>query len=343
MDIKPTPHYKKVASPTPPVQAFRSKNGKTRTNYVDGYVSWVKKPTTVGVTLRRSEPDSSSQQKTQPAEVSRIIPGAYSADADEGAVHAVSPNIKVIDFFSADVPDQSIKSKLWSRKWSSYAVNGFASLLVVGGLAALALTLHTNHSVTQRVRALAEPTKQPATNSAPSGTPIADVPTEDKPAEGAVAQYSVAPNSPKYLHIAKLGGYKSRVLRLGLTDEGAVAVPKSVWDVGWYDGSASPVDAAGSTLLVGHVAGPTTGGIFYNLHKLENNDTIDITMGDNSEKHYTVVSQEEVLASSIDINDYLVSPHTDKLGLTLMTCSGDFDARTNTYNKRIIVRAVMQD
>ncbi len=219
----------------------------------------------------------------------------------------------------------------------------FATLLILVGFASLALTLKSNHAVTQQVKALSDTSSVSSDTKQGSITGSVEMPSEDKPSDGVVVQYSVAATHPRYIQIAKLGGYKSRVLSMGLTDAGAVATPKSVWDAGWYEGSSSPADTTGAALIVGHVAGPTTAGIFYNLHKLESGDEVTITMGDDSVKAYSVVAKEEVVADQMNMNTYMVSKNIDKPGLTLVTCGGEFDPKTNTYDKRTVVFAVVKD
>ncbi len=245
------------------------------------------------------------------------------------------------------IPDAKQESKWFNKSTMMYRfVTSIAVVLMVLGGASFTLTIKNNHTVTKQARVLAAATSQAvdtSTSSNSTTTSSSEIPSEAKVPDTVVASYDVPANEPKYIHISKLGSYRSRVLGVGLTDDGAIATPKSVWDAGWYTASTTPGAGAGAALIVGHVAGPTTSGIFYKLHTLELGDEIEVIMGDDSVRTFSVVSSELKLVDEINTNDLLVSRDVDRPGLTLMTCGGDFDVRSYTYNKRTIVYATLKD
>lgn len=219
----------------------------------------------------------------------------------------------------------------------SVVMSGMAFVLFFGGVSALVLSVSSNKAVIQQAQALSEVV--PEENSTGESVGIGDLSEEPIPESG-IRSYSVAANHPKFIRIGELGGKSSRVLRMGVDKNNAISNPRSIWDAGWYDGSSLPGDKIGASLILGHVSGPNDPGIFYNLYRLKEGDTIEVEMGDGTVYKYSVVSKEEVSTDGINMNDYLVSKDIDKPGLTLMTCAGEFNTSTQQYENRLAVFAV---
>lgn len=237
----------------------------------------------------------------------------------------------------------SLRTKLWSRLQSSnprsLLGSAMALLLIVGGIVALLSSAHSNRLVTMQVQALSEKSENASDDSSGQSSSV-DVPSEDPVPESVVSSYSVASDIPKYISIPKIKISKTRILRMGVDASGSIKTPRNVWDTGWYEGSSKPSDTTGAALIVGHVSGPTNGGIFYNLYRLAAGDEINVTQGDGTVLTYKVVSKEEVPVDEINMNNYLVSKNVDKAGLTLMTCTGEFNPKTQTFDKRLAVFAI---
>jgi LPXTG-site transpeptidase (sortase) family protein len=122
-----------------------------------------------------------------------------------------------------------------------------------------------------------------------------------------------------------------------------VGVPKKngTWNVswlgnqaGWLEGTAFP-SWNGNSVLTGHVYNSNgLPGPFVNLNKLKYGDQIIIhAYGQN---YIFEVRSDEV----VEPNDKSVLKHEEKPWLTLVTCK-DYDEKTNTYKKRVVVRAVL--
>ena len=233
--------------------------------------------------------------------------------------------------------------KLWSRIQTSnprsILGSAMAMLLIIGGIVALLSSAHSNRIVTMQVQALSEKSENASDDSSGQSS-SGDVPSEDPVPDSVISSYSVAPDVPKYISIPKIKISKTRILRMGIDNGGSIKTPRNVWDTGWYEGSSKPSEATGAALIVGHVSGPTNGGIFYNLYRLANGDEINVTQGDGTTFTYKVVSKEEVPVDEINMNNYLVSKNIDKAGLTLMTCTGEFNPKTQTFDKRLAVFAI---
>lgn len=167
---------------------------------------------------------------------------------------------------------------------------------------------------------------------------------ETQPSEAEVAEYTVAPDRPRYLTIEKLGVNKSRILPMGVNSAGELDTPNNIFDVGWYEGSGKPGE--GKTMMIdGHNGGPHVYGVFKNLPSLVEGDIIQVERGDGAVFKYAVVENTAVpLAES---NEYMStaakSPKAGKEAVTLITCTGEWSQQQGTYLSRQFTRAVLTD
>jgi len=223
----------------------------------------------------------------------------------------------------------------------SIIMSAMSTMLLIGGTVALVSSFTTNRVVGSQVKALSDKANS-SVNESLGATDSSDagVPSEEKVPEAVVNSYQPPADEPRYIHIPKIKNTKTRVLKMGTGKDGAVQTPRTTWDTGWFDGSSKPGDKVGSALIVGHVSGLTGGGVFYNLYRLTEGDEIIVEMGDGTKHTYHVVSKEEVPAEGINMNNYLISKNIDKPGLTLMTCAGEYNPVTQTFENRLAVFAV---
>ncbi len=223
----------------------------------------------------------------------------------------------------------------------SIAMSAMSTMLLVGGTVALISSFTTNRVVGSQVKALSDKANS-SVNESLGATDSSDVgvPSEEKVPEAVVNSYKPPADEPRYIHIPKIKNTKTRVLKMGTGKDDAVQTPRTTWDTGWFDGSSKPGDKVGSALIVGHVSGLTGGGVFYNLYRLTEGDEIIVEMGDGTKYTYRVVSKEEVPADGLNMNNYLVSKDIDKPGLTIMTCAGEYNPVTQTFENRLAVFAV---
>ena len=103
---------------------------------------------------------------------------------------------------------------------------------------------------------------------------------------------------------------------------------------GWLEGSAYPT-WSGNSVITGHVTlSNGLPGPFTNLSQLKYGDTIIVHA--NGQK-YTYEIRENKTVSPTDSS---VFKHEEKAWLTFITCK-EYDEKTNTYRKRVVVRAVL--
>lgn len=163
-----------------------------------------------------------------------------------------------------------------------------------------------------------------------------------EPTQQEIVEYIVAPDKPRYITIPYLGIYNRRIVELGLKGQNEMATPYNIYDVGWYTGSALP-GQKGSTILNAH-GGDLGYGIFRTLPKLPVGETFTIEMGDGRILTYKVVESVRKELGA-DANDYMNTIFTpiDPNGntITMITCTGDWWDKEQTYSQRLFVRAVL--
>ena len=165
---------------------------------------------------------------------------------------------------------------------------------------------------------------------------------ETEPTEAEVAEYTVAPDRPRYLSIEKLGITNSRILPMGVNTSGELDTPNNIFDVGWYESSGKPGEG-GTMLIDGHNGGPHVYGVFKRLPELTTGDIIQVERGDGKIFNYKVVENVSVPLS--DSDKYMAtaakSPETGKESVTLISCTGEWSQAQGTYLSRQFTRAIL--
>lgn len=136
-------------------------------------------------------------------------------------------------------------------------------------------------------------------------------------------------------------GVDANVVTKGVDANGVMQVPNNAVDVAWY-GFASRPGSGGNVVFSGHVdfhgVGPA---VFWNLGKLNKGDRIDVALADGTTYHYSVIGKGVFDADTAPV-DQIVGP-TPAESVTLITCTGVFNAATRQYNERLVVRAERTD
>jgi len=209
--------------------------------------------------------------------------------------------------------------------------------IVVGGILTVK-TMQTNAESKAQVAQLKQEAE--AITSGQSSTAKTQTAGSNSPTTVA---YSVAPDLPKYISIPKLGIHNVKIIQVGLTKDGAVGAPVTATSTAWYNGSAKPGDAKGAMFIDGHVMGEANGSaVLTALKTLIAGDTITITRGDDKAFTFEVVKKATIAVDAIDMAEMLRSVDTTKLGLNLMTCGGTYDKKTQSFDHRTEVFAVLR-
>lgn len=211
------------------------------------------------------------------------------------------------------------------RQWQ-WALGSFTLII------ALSLLVYGLTGIRQRWQYTHNPhpviSKQVVTHSTatPDETPDAD----------ACNTYDVPAWQPRRLIINSIG-VNACIERVGIDQNHAVAVPTSIYLAGWYTNSALP-GQPGVSLMDGHVLGRYNDAIFKDLKELNVGDVITIQMGDLSTVSYMVKANNTYPVAQVP-NEMLSQLSGVQSQLTLITCGGNFDPHTVTYDHRVIVRA----
>lgn len=182
---------------------------------------------------------------------------------------------------------------------------------------------------------LSSSTPQPPAETPDVITYSTDNPSESKPnpdtfswkGEGAM---------PKYINLPTIKA-EGFIQRVGVDQHKAVAVPNNIHMAGWYTASQLP-GTSGLSIIDGHLDGRTSAGIFNKLAKLEANDTFTITLGNNAIREFVVRRVQSLAAKDAASLLFSQDPAIGKQ-LNLITCGGNFDRGSRTYEKRILVIA----
>lgn len=140
-------------------------------------------------------------------------------------------------------------------------------------------------------------------------------------------------------------GIHAAVVQVGLTVDGAMGSPDNPFVVGWFNRSAVPGEV-GNALLGGHRDyqdrdGTIDVGVCWELDETRVGD--QVIMYDRSVRYYyvyDVVDVATIRPESSDAVRYL--SQTLESVVTLITCSGDFDEDTHSYEERIVVVALLR-
>jgi LPXTG-site transpeptidase (sortase) family protein len=143
-----------------------------------------------------------------------------------------------------------------------------------------------------------------------------------------------APVDPLRLVIDTIG-IAADVERVGLADDGTLATPTDVANVGWYSGSSRPGDK-GPAVIVGHVDSAHGPAVFARLAELQVGDVVTVENGGEAALSFAVSTvtrhpKESFPAEAV----YGASPDAE---LRLITCGGRYDQETG-YTQNVVVSA----
>ncbi|MGH4018761.1 MAG: class F sortase [Pseudonocardiaceae bacterium] len=156
------------------------------------------------------------------------------------------------------------------------------------------------------------------------------------PAPGAAAS-PLPPADPVELRIDAIGA-TSTLIPLGLNSDDTIEVPPvgDPMQAGWYRYGPAPGEL-GPAVILGHVNGGGSDGIFVRLDELTTGDQVLVTRDDATTAVFTVTSTEQIPKAEFPTD--AVYGDTDSAELRLITCGGSFDDEASSYRDNIIVFA----
>jgi LPXTG-site transpeptidase (sortase) family protein len=178
------------------------------------------------------------------------------------------------------------------------------------------------------------PSTEPRSVAVAERSPLGDRVIELGNAAYDAREHRSRASSPLSVRIDAIGLDPARVVAVGVTPDGALAVPADT-DVGWYRYGAAPTQA-GSVVLAAHVAFDGVDGAFRHLGKLQPGDVVVVTLDDGTERVYRV---DELAAYRKDALPAKVWARDGAERLVLITCGGRFDAARRSYDDNVVAWA----
>ncbi len=139
-------------------------------------------------------------------------------------------------------------------------------------------------------------------------------------------------------------GIRAAVVQVGLTPNGAMGSPDNPFVFGWFNRSAIP-GQQGNALFGGHrdyedVEGNIDVGVGWEMDETRVGDQLIMRNAATDRYYiYDVVETATIKPDSSDAVRYL--SQTRESVVTLITCSGDFDEDTHSYEDRIVIVALL--
>ena len=229
--------------------------------------------------------------------------------------------------------------------WIGMAATG----VIVCFLAAISLTATNSRPALRevpRTGAADAAIATPSTGSLPSLSAALSAPPEPASTAGTEVTATAA-NVPATPPVAPLAGVPVAVtlasgapgipvVPVGVSADGVLDPPSDVSTAGWWVAGPRP-GGPGRTLITGHIDSRTQGvGAFAALDDVAIGDAITITTADNQTLAYRVTARDDIVKTQLDPAVLLGSSASD---LMLITCIGDFDTRTHSYESNLLVTA----
>jgi len=169
--------------------------------------------------------------------------------------------------------------------------------------------------------------------------PVAQVPDYTAPpvvvaAVGAPVALSI-PSINMYIQNNPTPLVNVAIEQVGLNAAGAMDTPKNPLNTAWYAPGARP-GARGNAVIAGHVDYHDVGRVvFWNLTTLKPGAEVFVTDDAGKQRRFVVTAVEVYSADNAPLER--IFGNTNDSNLNLISCTGDFDPGSASYNNRIVV------
>ncbi len=133
-------------------------------------------------------------------------------------------------------------------------------------------------------------------------------------------------------------GVRTKLIRLGITGQGTLQVPKRAAVAGWFTGSPRP-GGIGASIIAGHIDSYTGPGVFFRLRDLHRGQKVYVTRANGSVATFQITSVR-MYAKDRFPTAAVYGPVPDA-ELRLITCGGQFDHTTGSYLSNVVAYAVL--
>jgi Sortase domain len=192
-------------------------------------------------------------------------------------------------------------------------------------------TTSTDDLIGRGVHFVVAPGTQPAFGSALPG--LSNLSSWASTSGALVTARALIPKAPPAQLLIPVLNVHRAVEAVGTNRFGVMNLPVNGWNAGWYNGGPIP-GAPGDAVIEGHAGFPGQPMIFGHLSTLRAGDQVVVVLGDGSQRLFVVVSQATFPVGKAPVG--LGEPYGPPR-LTLITCTGSFDASTYSYSRRLVV------
>lgn len=182
-----------------------------------------------------------------------------------------------------------------------------------------------------------------------AGTSTGAIPAPPRPGSRSAARHDgtvghgpvLARSLPVSIAIPAIG-VRSRLLDVGRNPDGTIQVPPLndpplTNEAAWYEFSPTP-GQRGPSIIEGHVDSARDGpSVFFRLGALRPGDLVNVTLADHQVAVFKISGVRRYPKDHFPTS--AVYGDTDYAALRLITCGGDFDARTHHYLASVVAFA----
>lgn len=137
---------------------------------------------------------------------------------------------------------------------------------------------------------------------------------------------------PVALRIPSIG-VDTSLVTLGLNPDETVEVPNDFQKPGWYKFGPSP-GQKGSAVILGHADSFDGPAVFYRLPSLQAGDEVEVSLSDGRTARFAVTKVEAYPKMEFPAEEVYGSHGHG--ALQLVTCGGEFDRETRSYQSNIV-------
>jgi hypothetical protein len=192
-------------------------------------------------------------------------------------------------------------------------------------------TTSTDDLIGRSVHFVVAPGTQPAFGSGIPG--LSNLSSWASTSGALVTERALIPKAPPAQLLIPVLNVHRAVEAVGTNRYGVMNLPVNGWNAGWYQGGPTP-GAPGDAVIEGHAGFPNQPMIFGHLSQLRAGDQVVVVLADGSKRLFVVVSQATFPVGKAP--DGMGEPYGPPR-LTLITCTGSFDASTYSYSRRLVV------
>lgn len=149
-------------------------------------------------------------------------------------------------------------------------------------------------------------------------------------------EVALSASHPRRLRIPAIGIDTTAIADLGLRADRTMEVPADAGTVGWYKHAPTPGER-GPALLAAHVDWKNQKGVFHDLRKLSPGNQVIVERADGSVASFTTLRVDQYPKDRFPTQ--MVFGEVGGPELRLVTCGGQFDQETGSYQDNIVVYA----